>query len=303
MIIDFHTHTFPDDLAARALAVLTQRAGVPALTDGTNNGLRASMRRAGVDYSVTAPIATRPAQVRAINAWAAEVNACTPDLICLGTLHPALTDWQAEVERLQVDGLPGVKLHHDYQECYVDDPVMLPMYHALADAGLLLLVHAGVDIGLPPPVHCTPDRLARVLDAVPDHRHRRAHGRLLAMGGGGRAPRGPCPLLDTSYSRADLGTERMSAFIRAHGAARVLFATDSPWTEQQAEVAGIRALPLADEEKQAILGGNAERLLQGYFADRRTTINSATGYEWEEWEVWEECGLTLLFRIIDPNEP
>ncbi len=276
MIIDFHTHTFPDDLAARALAVLTQRAGVPALTDGTNNGLRASMRRAGVDYSVTAPIATRPAQVRAINAWAAEVNACTPDLICLGTLHPALTDWQAEVERLQVDGLPGVKMHHDYQECYVDDPVMLPMYHALADAGLLLLVHAGVDIGLPPPVHCTPDRLARVLDAVPDLTVIAAH-----MGGYSQWEAveehlvGRALYFDTSYSRADLGTERMSAFIRAHGAARVLFATDSPWTEQQAEVAGIRALPLADEEKQAILGGNAERLLQGYFADRRTTINSA----------------------------
>ncbi len=29
------------------------------------------------------------------------------------------------------------------------------------------MLHAGTDIGLPPPVHCTPERLARLLDATP----------------------------------------------------------------------------------------------------------------------------------------
>ncbi len=265
MIIDFHTHTFPDELAQRAITALSQRAGVPALTDGTNDGLRASMQRAGITYAVIAPIATRPAQVRAINSWAAAVTARHPELVCLGTLHPALADWQEEIDRLHAAGLPGVKMHHDYQECFVDDPALLPRYRALADAGLLLLVHAGVDIGLPPPVHCPPERLARVLDAVPGLTLIAAH-----MGGYAQWEAveehlvGRELYFDTSYSRADLGTERMTALIRAHGATRVLFATDSPWTEQQAEVAGLRALPLAEDEKQAILGGNAERLLRGY---------------------------------------
>lgn len=268
MIIDFHTHTFPDELAQRALKALSQRAGVPAHTDGTNEGLCASMRQAGVDYAVTAPIATRPAQVRAINSWAAEVHACRPELICLGTLHPALTDWREEIDRLRADGVPGVKMHHDYQECYVDDPGLLPIYRALADAGLLLLVHAGVDIGLPPPVHCPPERLAHVLDAVPNLTIIAAH-----MGGYAQWEAveahllGRALYLDTSYSLADLGAARMTALIRAHDPARVLFGTDSPWTAQQAEVAAIRALPLKAEETQAILGGNAARLLGGGMVD------------------------------------
>ena len=262
MIIDCHTHTFPDDLAPRAVAALAQRAGVPAHTDGTNAGLCASMRRAGVDYAVIAPIAAKPAQVRAINAWAAGVTRQYPTLICLGTLHPAQDDWAEEIAQLAADGLPGVKMHHDYQQCYVDDPSLLPLYRALADAGLFLLVHAGVDIGLPPPVHCPPERLAVVLDTI-------AHLTVIAAHMGGyaqwdaveRCLVGRQLYFDTSFAQTDLGAARMTELIRAHGTERILFATDSPWTEQQAEIAGIRALPFTDDEQRAILGGNAARLL------------------------------------------
>jgi predicted TIM-barrel fold metal-dependent hydrolase len=66
---------------------------------------------------------------------------------------------------------------------------------------------------------------------------------------------------DTSYSLADLGPERMAALMRMHGIDRVLFATDSPWTDQASELAAIRALSLSDDEIAAVLGGNAARLL------------------------------------------
>jgi predicted TIM-barrel fold metal-dependent hydrolase len=66
---------------------------------------------------------------------------------------------------------------------------------------------------------------------------------------------------DTSYSLRDLGPERMTALIKAHSTDKILFGTDSPWTDQSAEVAAIRALPLADDEIAAVLGGNAVRML------------------------------------------
>lgn len=50
--------------------------------------------------------------------------------------------------------------------------------------------------------------------------------------------------------------------VRTFGAERVLFGTDSPWADPQTELRHIRALPLSDEEKAAILGGNAKRLLR-----------------------------------------
>lgn len=263
MIIDIHTHTFPDELAARALEVLQNNCDETPILDGTNAGLLASMRRSGVDKSVIMPIATKPSQVRSINSWAKEINSQYEDLICFGTLHPKQDDWFAEIARLKADGIPGIKLHPDYQLFFVDDSNMIPIYQALADAGLILLFHAGVDIGLPPPVHCTPERLARVLDAVPDLTIIAAH-----MGGYDSWDEaeqyiiGRNLYLDTSYSLADLGPERMASLIKAHGPDRVLFGTDSPWTDQAAEIAGIRGLDLTDDQITAILGENASRLLR-----------------------------------------
>lgn len=263
MIIDIHTHAFPDGLAARALEVLTANCSVKPCIDGTCGGLLASMRRAQIDVSAIMPIATKPAQARSINRWAAETNQ-REGLICFGSLHPLQDDWANEIKFLAESGVPGIKLHPDYQEFYVDDPIAMPIYRALADAGLILLLHAGVDIGLPTPVHCTPERLARVLDAVPGLTVIAAH-----MGGYDcwddveRYIIGRDLYLDTSYSLADLGPERMASLIKAHGARRVLFGTDSPWTDQADEVAGIRALPLSDSDIAAVLGTNALRLLNG----------------------------------------
>ena len=43
MLIDFHTHAFPDRLAERAVASLSADIASPPLTDGTVSGLLAAM--------------------------------------------------------------------------------------------------------------------------------------------------------------------------------------------------------------------------------------------------------------------
>jgi predicted TIM-barrel fold metal-dependent hydrolase len=224
MIIDIHTHTFPDQLAPKALAVLTNNCEVSPHTDGTNAGLCDSMRLAGIDKSAVMPIATKPEQARSINRGAAMINRQYDNLVSFGTLHPMQDDWKDEISRLAADKVPGVKFHPDYQHFFVDDVKMFPIYQALADAGLVVLFHAGVDIGLPPPVHCTPDRLARVLDAVPGMTIVAAH-----MGGYDcwndveRYLVGRDLYFDTSYSLRDLGPERMTALIKAHSTDKILF--------------------------------------------------------------------------------
>lgn len=79
-------------------------------------------------------------------------------------------------------------------------------------------------------------------------------------------------LLDTSFSLCPsdtandehqwLSDEAFVRLIRTFSAERILFGTDSPWTDPQTELRHIRALPLSDKEKAAILGGNAKRLLR-----------------------------------------
>ena len=55
--------------------------------------------------------------------------------------------------------------------------------------------------------------------------------------------------------------EQFLRMVREFGADRLVFGTDSPWGGQAEDVARFRALPLTDEEKAAILGGNAQKLL------------------------------------------
>ena len=80
MFIDFHTHIFPPAIAPRTVEAL--RAGakriagvdMQAHTDATDDGLRASMKRHGVDLSLVMPIATKPSQTENINRYAKEVS-------------------------------------------------------------------------------------------------------------------------------------------------------------------------------------------------------------------------------------
>jgi hypothetical protein len=111
-------------------------------------------------------------------------------------------------------------------------------------------------------VHCPPDRLACVLAEVPGLTVIAAHMGAYAMWDEvERHLVGKSLYFDTAYTLADLGPQRLPALIRAHGVDNVLFGTDSPWTDQSAEVANLRTLGFTDEELSAILGGNARRLL------------------------------------------
>ena len=60
MIIDFHTHIFPEKIAGKTIESLEKLSGITASTNGTLEGLLASMERTGVDMSVIMPVATKP---------------------------------------------------------------------------------------------------------------------------------------------------------------------------------------------------------------------------------------------------
>ena len=119
MLIDFHTHIFPDKIAASAIQGLSERAQIPPHTDGTLQGLIDAMSRDGVDLSVVLPVATNPAQVEKINRRALEINALfdKTGVISFGAMHPEFSDYKAELRWLRENGFKGIKLHPDYQKC------------------------------------------------------------------------------------------------------------------------------------------------------------------------------------------
>jgi len=261
MVVDFHVHCFPDGLAARAIAALSESSGIPPSSDGTISGLKQSMERAGIARSVIQPIATKPAQTASANNWAAGVQ--DSRILSFGTLHPKLESWEEEAERITSLGLRGVKFHPDYQEFFVDAEAMMPIYERLAELDLIILFHAGIDIGLPPPCHCPPARLAKVVKRLEGARLVAAH-----MGGFRYWDEveehlvGLSLFFDTSYGLGHLEPEQFLRILQGHGVERCLFGSDSPWADQAVEVAKIEQLKLTPEDRQAVLEGNARRLLQ-----------------------------------------
>ena len=58
-----------------------------------------------------------------------------------------------------------------------------------------------------------------------------------------------------------MSQEQFLRFVQVFGAERLLFGTDSPWGDQKKSVEVIQNLPISQEEKDAILGKNAVKLL------------------------------------------
>lgn len=258
-IIDFHTHVFPDDVARKAIPALEEEAGVETTYDGTLSGLLDQMDRVSIAVSVTAPVATKPTQVASINRWAA--STASERIVPFGAAHPDSEDVVADVESVAALGMRGIKLHPEYQQFKPDDPRLAPLLEAAGELGLILLFHAGLDIGIPTD-HGRPEAFARMLDAYPDVTVVLAH-----MGGWNLWDEVRQHLLgrpvyfDTSYSRGHMSDEDFVELVEAHGADRVLFGTDGPWADARDEVDWLESLPLSNEQKRAILHDNAAGLL------------------------------------------
>ena len=160
MIIDFHTHTFPDPIADAAIDRLSRQANITAYTCGTAAGLLLAERAAGVDRSIILPVATKPEQVHHINDYAAAHNkhAFVTNMFSFGCIHPDYEDWKQELDRLAAANMRGVKIHPAYQQTDLDDPKYLRILERAGTLGLIVVTHAGYDIGFPGCACCTPEK-------------------------------------------------------------------------------------------------------------------------------------------------
>lgn len=261
MKIDFHTHIYPDHVACKTVSAVRQRAGIDAYTDGTLNGLKRSMSAAGIDISVVAAVATKPKQVPSIQKWLSGIR--QRGIETLAAMHPADPFGSTEIKRLKHDGFRGFKFHPDYQDFFVDDPRVYPLYEKIAAEGMFILFHAGVDRGLPHPVHGTPKRIAAVHRAVPQLSMIAAH-----LGGEDAYEEtsehllGLDIYLDTSFVLHRMPGVYRERFLREHPTERLLFASDSPWTDQGEALRFLLQLPyLTEQDKEKICFSNGARLL------------------------------------------
>jgi hypothetical protein len=267
-VIDFHTHAFPDALAARAMPMLEGAADVKAALDGRISSLLKSMDEAGIERSVICSIATKPEQFGPILKWSQEI--ASERIVPLASVHPADPEAAKHVRAVAAAGLRGIKLHPYYQGFDLDEERALPIYEAAQECGLIVLCHTGFDIAYPRERKCDPARSARVAKLFPKLTLVTTHlGAWEDWDEVRKHLLGKPVYMETSFSISYMGPAAEKALIEAHPPEFLLFGTDSPWADQKAGIAELRSLRLPTELERRILYGNARRLLDSKGSQRQ----------------------------------
>ena len=284
MLIDFHTHAFPDELAGKVIPMIADKAAIRYYTEATNTSLLKSMEIAGIDMSVVLPVVTKPSQHITINETAKYINEkYFPRLLSFGGIHPDNENYREILKGLIRDGIKGIKLHPLYQGVAIDDIRNLRIIENACELGMIVVIHAGRDLSFPGDL-VSPERISRMLDEIHPDKMVLAH-----MGSYAQWDEvydilcGRGAYLDTSFALnpvrpmtdseeglkrlkenpilvPSLTQEKFIKMVKKNGVDRILFASDSPWCDQK-ETYELVNLCLEEKDKNAIFFENALKLL------------------------------------------
>jgi predicted TIM-barrel fold metal-dependent hydrolase len=260
-IIDFHTHAFPDALAERAMAqLLSETDEVRSFLDGKVSSLIASMDTSGIEASVLCSIATKPSQFDPIFQWSQQI--ASDRIVPLASVHPKDPDGVKRIHQIAQSGLKGVKMHPYYQDFYLDDPALFPLFEAIQSEGLLLTLHTGYDFAFDRIDRATPKKIWDIAKQFPDMKLITTHlGAWEQWDDVRRYLLGKPIYMETSFSVEYLGVERVGEMLLEHPVEYILFGTDSPWTDQAETIASHKKIDLPQSAKEKYFFENAYRIL------------------------------------------
>ncbi len=267
MIVDFHTHIFPDKIASTTIESLAQKANNKPYTDGTVQGLLNAMEKSNSDICITLPVLTKPSQFDSVSRFALSVNEQFSNskrrIISFGGMHPACDDKRSKMLYLKQNGFLGVKIHPDYQSTYIDDDGYFDIFSLAKELDMIVVTHAGVDDGyVGQPIKCPPELVAKVLNRVGDFKF------VLGHYGGHKQWNdvynflaGKNVYFDTAFTLHEITKELFVKIMEKHGDDKILFATDCPWRDISEDLQILKSYNLNFDSEQKILYKNALKLL------------------------------------------
>lgn len=209
--------------------------------------------------------------LKAFNRWACDTARRHPEITAFvaADVH-ALTprDCAAHIrDMVENHGAGGVKLHGAFQRFDMSDERLWPVYAVCRELALPIIGHAGPDrLGLG---YAEPRAFRRALQAFPEVRMVLAH-----LGGAAWQQAAEvaaafdnaffdcCEIIEWTGAPNAPTDRQLAGLIRTIGVDRVMMGSDYPWYDLDHTVERVMALPLlAEEEKHAILGVNAQRIL------------------------------------------
>ena len=253
-------------MAEKTISFLSEKGGIPSFSNGTEAGLIDKMKEAGVDISITLPVLTNPAQFESVNKFALGINESfandSPRLISFAGIHPQCEDIDNKMRFIKESGFLGVKIHPDYQQTFIDDEGYVQIMQCAKEYDLIVVTHAGIDVAYRDNVHCTPERALNLIRKVPHSKLVLAH-----LGGVEMSQQvidtlcGEDVYFDTAYVLRDTSKDTFNKILEKHGSNKILFASDSPWSDMAGDVKIIKSFGLDKNIEEKIFCENAKLLL------------------------------------------
>lgn len=258
-IIDSHTHVWPDKIAQKAKDYLEKSFRRPMKALPTVDGLLRVMDDNAISKSVVASVASRPDQVKSINDWLFSLK--SPRFLPFASLHPFYKDWKNELDRIK-DNSYGIKFQPEFQDFFIDDERVFPIYEKMQKLNIAMLVHCGSELSLTGVVHAGPKRVLKVIESFPKLNFIAAH-----MGGFQMWDEveetliGRNIYIDTSSSISWMDKKQLYRIFDRHDKNKILFGTDFPVGCQKDEIKFIKSLDITKQDLDKILHLNAEKLM------------------------------------------
>ncbi|MFV2178070.1 amidohydrolase family protein [Actinomadura sp. LOL_016] len=259
MIIDAHTHVWPDAIASRALAG-NRLPGLAATDDGKAGTLIDRMAANGVDHSLALGVAGGARHVEATNQFVASLDrsALTP----IGTVHVDLSV-EENLAILRRHGVHGVKIHPLFQGFGLMHERLWELFEAFGSE-IPVITHVGAGGSDAVNQLSNPAMIRKITSTFPKLRLIACHfGGYHMLAEAEEELRGLPVVLETSWppALATVSPETIRRIISRHGHERIVFGSDWPMTDPAAEISAIRSLNLEDDAEEAILGGNLARVM------------------------------------------
>ena len=205
------------------------------------------------------------------NTWICDTVKPYPQLVPFISTDPTALPGEAGArhirEMVENHGARGIKLHPVLQDFNMSDQRMWPFYEVCQELGIAIVAHSGPAQGGEP--HAEPRSFAGALEAFPNLKIVLAH-----MGGGtwdqatAIADAYPnayfdcCEIIEWTGGTNAPTEAQFAQLIKDVGPERVLMGSDFPWYDLDHQIERIMELPLlSQEEKEGMLGANAERIL------------------------------------------
>ena len=168
--VDVHTHFMPPAILAKVWAYFDSAGPLlgrpwPVTYRGSDDERVEQLRAMGVKRFSALSYAHKPGIAEFMNDWTAEFAARTPDALHCATFYPE-PEAATYVPKLIADGVELFKVHVQVGDFAPNDPLLEPVWGALAESGTPIVLHAGS--GPAPGTHTGPANVEEVLTRHPD---------------------------------------------------------------------------------------------------------------------------------------